>query len=383
MLPLLLSILLISNTFCGTDLYVGYNGKNNNFNTVQDAVNKAASLNPNNENARVTIHIAPGTYRQQVMVQTPYITFVNDEPSKGDAVLTWYYGIGYKYYSANNKGYYDANLAKQKSSKMQANYRWGATVLLLPKAQYFKAKDMVFESSFNRYMTQEEVNDGVEVLGDPNASKINIQRTASLDVKSKSATERAAALAADAPYVEFLNCKFYSSQDTLYTGGSPLYFKNCLIEGQTDYIFGESNAVFDSCELRWKGYSEGANGGYITAARAGSGSYTGYLMYNCKVTKNKSLTVKPGYFGRPWGQTAKVLFLNTVLEDGSTIADAGWYSMSGVQPETVAGFKEYGTKLANGGGVNTSQRKGHILSQNDAQGVNIKNYLNNWTPSYM
>ena len=106
-------------------------------------------------------------------------------------------------------------------------------------------------------------------------------------------------------------------------------------------------------------------------------------MYNCKVTKNKSLTVKPGYFGRPWGQTAKVLFLNTVLEDGSTIADAGWYSMSGVQPETVAGFKEYGTKLANGGGVNTSQRKGHILSQNDAQGVNIKNYLNNWTPSYM
>ena len=87
---LIISILLISNTFCGTDLYVGYNGKNNNFNTVQDAVNKAASLNPNNENARVTIHIAPGTYRQQVMVQTPYITFVNDEPSKGDAVLTWY-----------------------------------------------------------------------------------------------------------------------------------------------------------------------------------------------------------------------------------------------------------------------------------------------------
>jgi pectin methylesterase-like acyl-CoA thioesterase len=123
MLPLIISILLISNIFCVIDLYVGYNGKNNNFNTVQDAVNKAASLNPNNENARVTIHLAPGTYRQQVMVQTPFITFVNDEPSKGDAVLTWYYGIGYKYYSANNKGYYDANLAKQNSSKMQANYR--------------------------------------------------------------------------------------------------------------------------------------------------------------------------------------------------------------------------------------------------------------------
>ena len=53
---------------------------------------RLASLNPNNENARVTIR----TYDQQVMIQTPYITFVNDEPSKGDAVLTWYFGIGYK-----------------------------------------------------------------------------------------------------------------------------------------------------------------------------------------------------------------------------------------------------------------------------------------------
>ena len=365
-----------------SDLYVSYSGKNNNFNTVQDAVNKAASINPSSESARVTIHIAPGTYRQQVMVQTPYITFVNDEPSKGEAVLTWYYGIGYKYYSANDKGYYDANSAKSKSSKHPAKYRWGATVLLTNKATYFKAKDIVFENSFNRYMTSEEVADGVEVLGDSGTSPINVARTSSLDVKSKAATERGAALAADGGYGEFLNCKFYSSQDTLYTGGSPLYFKKCIIEGQTDYIFGESNAVFDQCELRWKGYSSGSVGGYITAARASDGSYTGYLMYNCKVTKNKGLTVKTGYFGRPWRETAKVKFINTVLQDSSTIADEGWGAMNGVQPENVAGFKEYGTKLSNGAAVSTNKRKGHILSQADAEKTNIIKYLNNWTPSY-
>ena len=65
----------------GTDLYVGYSGKSNNFSTVQAAVNKAASINPSNEDSRVTIHIAPGTYREQVLINTPYITFVNDEPS--------------------------------------------------------------------------------------------------------------------------------------------------------------------------------------------------------------------------------------------------------------------------------------------------------------
>ena len=382
MLKYIVCILLIVNVFSGTDLYVGYAGKNNNFNTVQEAVNKAASIGPKDESTRVTIHIAPGTYRQQVMVQTPYITFVNDEPSKGEALLTWYYGIGYKYYSANDKGVYDANAAKAKSAKNPAKQRWGATVLLTNKASYFKAKDITFENSFNRYMTNEELADGVEVLGDSNTSPINVQRTSSLDVKSKAATERGAALAADCGYAEFLNCRFYSSQDTLYTGGSPLYFKKCLIEGQTDYIFGESNVVFDSCELRWKGYSSGSVGGYITAAR-GEGSYTGMLMYNCKVTKNKALTVTKGYFGRPWRDTAKVKFINTVLEDDNTIAAEGWGSMSGVQPENVAGFKEYGTKLANGQAVNTSQRKGHILSQADAEKTNIISYLNNWTPSFM
>ncbi|MBR4363040.1 MAG: hypothetical protein IKP42_09980, partial [Ruminococcus sp.] len=363
----------------GTDLYVGYAGRANNFSTVQDAVNRAASLNPSSENDRVTIHIAPGTYRQQVVVQTPYITFVNDEPSKGDAVLTWYYGIGYKYYSANSKGYYDASLAASKSGKNVANYRWGATVQLWPKATNFKAENIVFENSFNRYITQEELADGVECTNET----LKVQRNQGVDVKSKAYTERAAALSADTGYCEFLNCQFLSSQDTLYTGGSPQYYKNCLIEGQTDYIFGGSNAVFDGCELRWKGYSSGSTGGYITAARAQGDPYTGYLFNNCTVTGNSQLTVTPGYLGRPWAQTAKVLFVNTTLQNSNMIRAEGWYSMSGVQPETVDGFKENGTKLSNGQKVDLSQRKGHTVSDSDAAGINLKNYMNNWTPSFL
>ena len=381
MKSLIINILLMAYAFSGTDLYVKYNGKSNNFNTVQEAVNKAASINPKSESERVTIHIAPGTYRQQIIVQTPYITFINDDTSN-DVILTWYYARGYKYYSANEMGYYDSNLAQKKSSKNAGRYRWGATVLIFPQASYFKAKNIVFENSFNRYMTNEEIADGVEILGDPTDSPINVPRVPNLDVKSAAATERGAALAIDAPYGEFLNCKFYSSQDTLFTGGSPLYFKKCLIEGQTDYIFGESNTVFDSCELRWKGYSTGSLPGFITAARTCEGTYTGYLMYNCKVTKNKGLTVIPGYLGRPWRDTAKVMFINTVLEEG-TIVPEGWDQMNGVPPETIEGFKEYGTKLENGAPVNLSQRKGHVISQSDAERINFINYMNNWTPSFM
>ncbi|PWJ11307.1 pectinesterase family protein [Ruminococcus flavefaciens] len=382
-LAVLLAALSVFPTFraaaAGTDLYVGYSGRSNNFSTVQAAVDRAASLNPSSEQNRVTIHIAPGTYRQQVIVQTPYISFVNDEPSKGDVVLTWYYGIGYKYYSANSKGYYDGNLAASKSGKNASNYRWGATVQLWPKATYFKAENIVFENSFNRYITQEELADGVECTNET----LKVQRTNGVDVKSKAYTERAAALSVDTGYAEFLNCKFLSSQDTLYTGGSPQYYRNCLIEGQTDYIFGGSNAVFDNCELRWKGYSSGSVGGYITAAREQGSPYTGYLFKDCKVTANPDLTVAAGYLGRPWAQSAKVLFVNTTLQNSNMITAAGWYSMSGVQPETVDGFKENGTKLTNGQKVDLSQRKGHTVSDSDAANINIKNYLNNWTPTFL
>ena len=72
MFKFVLSILLFSQIFTATDLYVGHSDKEGNFNTVQDAVNEAGTINPKSEEERVTIHIAPGTYRQQVVVNTPY-----------------------------------------------------------------------------------------------------------------------------------------------------------------------------------------------------------------------------------------------------------------------------------------------------------------------
>ena len=366
----------------GTDLYVGYPSKQNNFSTVQQAVDKAAGIKPGSESDRVTIHIAPGTYREQVIVQTPYISFVNDEPSK-DVVLTWYYGIGYKYYSVGQSGYYDANSAKQKSTKNTPSYRWGATVQLRPSASYFKAKDITFENSFNRYITEEEIRDGVELTHDTSVTNISQVRTSSTDARSKASTERAAALSADTAYAEFLNCRFLSSQDTLYTGSRPQYYKNCHIEGNTDYIFGDSSAVFDQCELCFYGYSDKGYSGYITAERDEGNDDTGYLFWNCRVTANSSLKQTAGYLGRPWRDSAKVMFLNTVLDNGNLILPAGWTKMSGVEPETVAGFKEYGTKLANGSGVDLSQRKGHTLSASDASTVKPVNYMKGWTPSFM
>lgn len=360
-----------------TDIYVGYSGKSNNYTTITEALTACQSINPSSESERITVHIAPGTYREQLVIKTPYITFVNDEPQNGDVLITWYYGIGYQYYSVGSDGRYSASNAASKSAKAEPTQRWGATVHVLSAGSNFRAENIVFENSFNRYVTSEEIADGVEPSG---SQAITFDRTASgADVTSKAATERGAAMSVEGDKAEFLSCEFYGSQDTLYTGANQGYFKNCKIEGNTDYIFGKGDYVFDNCELSFYGYSSSAAGGYITAAREQT---NGYLFYNCDITANDSKVVSAGYLGRPWRDTAHVMFINTTVEYAGLIKDEGWTSMSGVDP-TAATFKEYGTTLADGTAVNLSSRKGTVLSASDAATVTVAGWLGSWTPAYI
>lgn len=372
---LLLIALNIQLAISGSNIYVRYSGKSPNYNTITEAVKAAASKKPSSESTRVTIHIAPGTYREQVIVNTPYITFMNDDTSKGNVWITWYYGIGYKYYSVGSDGRYNANNAKAKSGKAEPVQRWGGTVQLLNGAKYFKAVNIIFENSFNRYITNEEIADGVTPSG---TQSINFKRVQGADVRSKAATERGAALTIDADRTEFVNCQFYSSQDTLYTGSNVGYFKGCKIEGNTDYIFGSGDYVFENCELSFYGYSANSVGGYITAARDQT---RGYLFYNCKVTANSQLTVTAGYLGRPWRATAKVMFYNTVFKNNKVIKPEGWTEMSGVSPKQ-ASFKEYNTKYTDGSKVDLSKRQGIIVGDADAKSVTVSGYLSGFTPAY-
>ncbi|MDO5521258.1 MAG: pectinesterase family protein, partial [bacterium] len=354
-----------------SDIYVGYGDKEHNYATVNEALTACKAMNPKTEEDRITVHIAPGLYREQIIVETPYISFVNDDPSK-EVTLTWYYGIGYKYYSVNEKGYYSKENAHDLYEKA-APVKWGTTTYIKNKATGFTAENIIFEASFNRYVTEEEIADGVELTG---AESIKFNRELGADVASKEATERAAAMCIEGDKAKFVNCSFLSSQDTLFTGNANTksYFKDCFIEGNTDYIFGDGDVVFDTCTLSWYGYTKGSTAGYITAAR-NTLSENGYLFKDCTVTGNqaKGFTVTPGYLGRPWGATAKVAFIDTVLSNASMIDPVGWTYMSGVKPEE-ARFVEYNTTYADHSKVDTSKRvAGTVIT--DASDYTIEKYL--------
>ncbi|MCR5776602.1 MAG: hypothetical protein K6G84_04180 [Lachnospiraceae bacterium] len=324
------------------DIYVGYADKDLNFETVQAAVDAIEATRTNKED-RVTIHIAPGTYREQVVINTPNLTLKADE---GNVKLTWYYGIGYVYYSAK-EGYYDSEAAYNKLKKGNVD-KWGASVYVKSNARGFKADGITFENSFNRYVTEEELADGVEasVAAYPD-TKITFKRTEGADVRTTAATERATALAVDATNVEFTNCTLLGSQDTLYTHkGTTGYFNNCTITGNTDFIFGYGDYVFEGCVLKYEGYSDvNKKHSYITANR-GEAARFGYLFNNCTVVgPSKGFSLSGNYLGRPWGEDAKVAFKNTSIVADGLVLDQGWTNMGDRLPINVS-YKEYDTEEA-------------------------------------
>lgn len=359
-------------------------GKGQQFETITDAVKYIGRMTRTTE--RVTITLTDALYREQVMVDTPYVTISSETGS----TITWYYGSGYTYYSADMNGYYSEARAVDKYEKGveigMGTGHWGATVNVLPTATAFRSEGVIYESSFNRYMTTEEVADGVGKGGDN--SKVDRSKATDADIKLYKNKERACVIFIEADQSEFKDCRFLSSQDTMFTGNNTehTYFKNCVIEGTTDYICGDGSAVFDGCTLSMYGYGDkAASGSIIVASKALS--QLGYLFNNCKVVKTSYPGINNGitktYFARPWRADSKVVFLNTEVEDANTIAPAGFTSMSNVTP-AKAKYYEYNTHLADGTKVSTSSRAAGVnkMTDEEASAVKLEDYFEGWTPAY-
>jgi pectinesterase len=145
---------------------------------------------------------------------------------------------------------------------------------------------------------------------------------------------QAVAVRVDGDKVIFNNCKFLGFQDTLYAHGnrSRQYYKNCYIEGTTDFIFGAATAVFDKCEIFAK-----ASGSYITAANTPKANAYGFVFLNCKLTSNASNN--SFYLGRPWENYARTVFIRCNM--GSHIQSAGWHNWGRPEAEATVFYGEY------------------------------------------
>lgn len=208
---------------------------------------------------------------------------------------------------------------------------------------YFSKINLGRNSTFHTYTMKVEANDF-------KAENLTIENTAG-------PIGQAVALHVEGDRCQFINCRILGNQDTLYAAGegSRQYFNNCFISGTTDFIFGESIALFENCTLH------SLSNSYVTAASTPKDQAFGYVFKNCKLTAVEG--VDKVYLGRPWRDYARVVFMNCDL--GAHIAAEGFANWGGTTRNKTAIYCEYKNR---GEGASLQGRLSwiHQLTNNEA-----------------
>lgn len=182
---------------------------------------------------------------------------------------------------------------------------------------------------------------------------------------------QAVALRIEGTRASFKNCAMVGFQDVLFLSGSgsKQYFNHCYIEGTTDFIFGASTALFDSCHLHSKKNS------HVTAASTNSIIPYGFVFRNCKLTADSNINKVS--LGRPWSPTASVTYLNCWM--GAHIIPEGWSNWKNPANELTARYAEYNSS---GPGANKESRVkwSKQLTDEEASKYTKQNILGNWNP---
>jgi pectinesterase len=274
------------------------------FNTIQEAINASKAF----PYQRITIFIKNGVYHEKVKIHSwnPKISLIGESREK--------------------------------------------TILM--HDDHFNKINRGRNSTFYTYTVLVEGDDFI-------AKNLTIQNTSG-------EVGQAIALSVNANRVIISNCSLLGNQDTLYTSGERTknYFRDCYIEGTTDFIFGNATVLFENCTINSKSNS------YVTAASTDQNTAFGFVFKNCKLTGGENVT--EAYLGRPWRIYAKTVFIS--CEMGNHIKPEGWHNWSNPEAEKTAFYAEYN---CSGEGFQPEKRVAwsHQLKKSQANKYTIENCM--------
>ena len=259
-------------------------------------------------------------------------------------------------------------------------------VTIFVKKGVYKEKIIVPEQLQNLEIVGEDRDETIITFDDhANINKMGTFRTYTLKVNGNNLVLRnltiennapqlgqAVALHTEGDCVKFINCRFLGNQDTIYTGGryARLYFKDCYIEGTTDFIFGPATALFENCHIHCKRNS------YITAASTPKEVKYGYVFKKCRITTAENVTKM--YLGRPWRPYAYTLFMECELD--KNICPEGWHNWGNVDNEKTARYLEY-NNIGEGASVKERVKWSRQLTKKEAAEITVENLFmqeNDW-----
>lgn len=306
----------------------GYTRGNSCFASLKEAVAYVNSNPPKSEEERVTLLLAPGTYRENTNLTAPYVTLKAMDPqAEAWPVITYYYGCDRLYYSINGG----------QSGAGAAN----ASTTIASGAHDFSAEHIMFENSYNIYITKEELDD----FSTENFPTMDMRREKLLE---SSYQTQGLALCINADRSTLYDCRIIGRQDTLLMNqNNRVYYENCYIEGTVDFIYGSGTAVLQSCTI-----NSPYNGGHITAASTPEMQPYGFLFKDCELTcvptaKRDAPKDESYSLGRPWNGPAMVTFYNCRMDRHIANKDTPnfdrFVTMRETHAKEQARYAEYGT----------------------------------------
>lgn len=252
---------------------------------------------------RTTILLEPCTYQEELTIDVPGLR-LKSTSKKQPAKITWYYGHGYQYKSMDTINYGGSR-----------SRRWNASVLVT--APDFYAENIIFENSFNLYVSEKEAQDSLYILPEYTAREMpdRPKETGSTEVAKKAYRERAAALSftETAKNAHLKNCQAVGKQDVLYGDqGASIYWEGGILSGAVDFIFGAMTLCVDRATIIANITDEKNDNCYIAAGRSEEGT-RGMLFYKCHIQ-----SPVPGqvWLARPWRAWGETVWANTTWDDG-------------------------------------------------------------------
>ena len=182
---------------------------------------------------------------------------------------------------------------------------------------------------------------------------------------------QAVALEVQGDRASFFDCRIIGNQDILFLNNpdSRQYYRDCYIEGTTDFIFGAATSWFENCHIYSKKNS------HVTAASTPREHSYGFIFYHCVLAGDSAVT--NASLGRPWRPFAAVDYIHCYI--GGHIRPQGWSVWNNTDNHTSSRFAEY-ENYGPGAAITSRVSWAHQLTDDEVQLITLKNIFNDWYP---
>ncbi|PWZ54171.1 putative pectinesterase/pectinesterase inhibitor 13 [Zea mays] len=194
------------------------------------------------------------------------------------------------------------------------------------------------------------------------------------------AKHQAVALLVQSDRSIFLNCRMDAYQDTLYAHSKAQFYRNCVISGTIDFIFGDAAAVFQNCILVLRRPMDNQQNIATAQGRADGRESTGFVFQYCRFTaetglKDASRPPIRSYLARPWREFSRTLIMESDIP--AFIDKAGYLPWNGDFGLKTLWYAEYANR---GPGADTTGRvtwPGYkkVISKEEAEKFTVQNFL--------